>query len=84
MSCQIFITAVMSQIYSLLPSWEAMTGKALTEQMQTHGRWCLLRPVRTDQSEPTGLLRRRALKRHEFKQSIQSEGEQRCCSNGQY
>lgn len=34
-------------------------------------------PVRADQSDQTGLFRRRAFKRQEVRQSVQTEGEWR-------
>lgn len=44
----------------------------------------MLRPVRDDQSEPTGLCRREALKRQALGWTVQTGSEWRCCSNGQY
>lgn len=43
--------------FSIVPSM-ALVAKAPTELLQKHGGQCLLRPVRADQSEPTGLHRR--------------------------
>lgn len=49
---------------------------AVAELMHKHGGWCLLRPVRVDQSQ--GALTTKALR-----WSIQTECEQRWICNGQ-
>lgn len=49
---------------------EMLTVKKTTKQaelMRKHSGWCLLRPVRADQSELTGLFRKGVLKRQALK-----------------
>lgn len=61
-----------------LVSPQAVVAMKQAELMQKHGGWCLLRPVRADQSEQTGFLGRGLLKRQALKWSVWAEGETFC------
>lgn len=58
---QDFCKSVMSQLHSHAPQ-HGSDAKTATEPRWRHGGRCMLRPVRADQGQQTGLFRTRALK----------------------